>query len=239
MRSGRDGRMELEKHDRKEMKNLFCTLLLATLGCASVHAADLELDDCDVLLGKKSNAAYKSWMKENHKEAESGNRDAIRLRAAEANNRLACHEEVLTGSSGWGVTMTSADGSSESQLPPIITDIRKHAAAWRALNQAVKYGHQAGAFDVGYKGAAAQQVMRYAAELPEQLEGAYADAAAVYEYDCVLKRQFGRRDRNAGCASVRSTKARLLPLVAAERRQVLDVSARQWAEQLPAVPKNQ
>ncbi|KRB92468.1 hypothetical protein ASE26_05755 [Duganella sp. Root198D2] len=231
--------MELEKHDRKEMKNLFCTLLLATLGCASVHAADLELDDCDVLLGKKSNAAYKSWMKENHKEAESGNRDAIRLRAAEANNRLACHEEVLTGSSGWGVTMTSADGSSESQLPPIITDIRKHAAAWRALNQAVKYGHQAGAFDVGYKGAAAQQVMRYAAELPEQLEGAYADAAAVYEYDCVLKRQFGRRDRNAGCASVRSTKARLLPLVAAERRQVLDVSARQWAEQLPAVPKNQ
>jgi hypothetical protein len=135
--------------------------------------------------------------------------------------------------------MTSADGTSETQLPPTITDIRKQAPAWRALNQAVKYGHQAGAFDVGYKGAAAQLVVRYAAELPEQLEAAYEDAAAVYEYDCVLKRQFGRRDRNAGCASARTTRARLLPLVAAERRQVLDVSARQWAEQLPAVPKNQ
>jgi len=218
---------------------LLCAMLLATLGCASVHAADLELDDCDVLIDKKSNAAYKGWMKENQKEAEAGNRDAIRLRAAEANNRLACHEEALTGHSGWGVTMTSADGSSETQLPPTITDIRKQAPAWRALNQAVKYGHQAGAFDVGYKGAAAQLVVRYAAELPEQLEAAYEDAAAVYEYDCVLKRQFGRRDRNAGCASARTTRARLLPLVAAERRQVLDVSARQWAEQLPAVPKNQ
>lgn len=80
--------------------------------------------------------------------------------------------------------------------------------------------------------------MRYAADLPQQLEAAYEDAAAVYEFDCVLKRQFGRRDRSAGCASVRAARARLIPLVAAERRQALDASARLWAERLPAVAKD-
>ncbi|MQA39133.1 hypothetical protein [Rugamonas aquatica] len=223
----------------KTTHRLLYTLLLATLGCASAHAAGLELSDCDILIGKKSNAAYKDWLKDNQKEADAGDRDAIRLRAIEAHNRLACYEEKLTGDNGWGMTMTSSDGSSETRQPPGIANIRKQPAAWRTLNQAVKYGHQAGAFDVGLKGASAELVVRYAAELPQQLEAAYEDAAAVYEYDCVLKRQFGRRDRNAGCASGRAARARLIPMVAAERRQALDASARLWAEQLPAVPKNQ
>ena len=223
----------------KTARRLLYPLVLATLACAGAHAAELDLSDCDVLIGKKSNAAYKGWLKDNQKEAEAGDREAIRLRAIEAHNRLACHEEVLTGDDGWGMTITSADGTSESHLPPGIADIRKHPAAWRALNQAVKYGRQAGAFDVGHKGAAAELVVRYAADLPQQLEPAYEDAAAVYEYDCVLKRQFGRRDRDAGCASARTARARLIPLVAAERRKALDASARRWAEQLPAVPRNQ
>jgi hypothetical protein len=221
----------------KTTRRLLCALLLSSLGCAGAHAASLELSDCDILIGKKSNAPYKGWLKDNHARAEAGDRDAIRLRAIEAHNRLACHEEKLTGDAGWGMTMTSSDGTSETHLPPGITDIRKQPAAWRALNQAVKYGHQAGAFDVGQRGAAAELVVRYASDLPQQLEAAYGDAAAVYEFDCVLKRQFGRRDSKAGCASARSARARLMPLVAAERRQALDASGRLWAEQLPAVAK--
>jgi hypothetical protein len=221
----------------KTTRRLLCALVLSTLGSTTTHAAGLELSDCDILIGKKSNVAYKGWLKENQKEAEAGDRSAIALRAIEAHNRLACHEEKLTGDTGWGMTMTSSDGASETHLPPGIADIRKQPAAWQALNQAVKYGHQAGAFDVGQKGAAAELVVRYAADLPKQLEAAYADAAGVYEHDCVLKRQFGRRDRDAGCASARSSRARLIPLVAAERRRALDASARLWAEQLPAVPK--
>ena len=222
----------------KTTRRRLSALILSSLGCAGAHAASLELSDCDILIGKKSNAAYKAWLKDNHARAEAGDRDAIGLRAIEAHNRLACHEEKLTGDAGWGVTMTSSDGTSETHIPPGITDIRKQPAAWRALNQAVKYGHQAGAFDVGQKGAAAELVVRYAADLPQQLEAAYEDAAAVYEFDCVLKRQFGRRDRSAGCASVRAARARLIPLVAAERRQALDASARLWAERLPAVAKD-
>jgi hypothetical protein len=220
------------------IRHVVCGLVLAVMG-ASAHAAELELDDCDILIGKKSNAAYNTWRKQNQKEADAGDRDAIRMRASEAHNRLACHEEKLTGDTGWGMIMTSPDGTSETHLPPGITAIRKHPAAWRTLNQAVQYGHQAGAFDVGQKGAVAELVVRYAADLPQQLEAAYEDAAGVYEYDCVLKRQFGRRDRAAGCASARTARARLIPLVAAERRQALDAAARLWAERLPAVPKTQ
>jgi len=222
----------------KTPRHLLCVFALATLGCAGAHAASLDLDDCDVLTGKKPSAAYKGWLKDNQKAAVAGDRDAIRMLAAEANNRLVCYEETITGASGWAVTMTSDDGStSESQVPSGIKDIRKQPAAWRALNEAVKYGHQAGGFDVGYKGATAQTVLRYASALPEQLEAAYEDAAAVYEFDCVLKRKFGKRDTKYGCTSARSARARLIPLVAAERRQALDVSARQWAEQLPVSSK--
>ena len=218
---------------------LLCALALAAFGHAGASAADLELSDCEILIGKKSNADYKDWLKANQKEAEAGDKDAIRLRAMVAINRLACEEEAVTGNAGWGVTMTSDDGSSESYQPPGISDIRKQPAAWRALNQALKYGRQAGAFDVGLRGAVADLVVRYARDLPQQLEAGYQDAAAVYEYDCVLKRQFGRRDRQAGCASARASRARLIPLVPAERRQALDASARRWAEQVPAVPKDQ
>ena len=223
----------------KTPPRLLCAILLSLLGSAGAHAASLELDDCDILLGKKSAAAYQGWLKDNNKQAEAGDREAIRLRAIEASNRLACHEELLTGDEGWGMVMTSADGTSESKEPAGIPDIRKQPAAWRALNQAVKFGHQAGAFDVGMKGASAQLVSRYAADLPQQLEGAYEDAAAVYEFDCVLKRRFGRRDRDAGCASARATRAKLIARVPAARRQTLDASARLWAERLPAVPKDQ
>ena len=221
----------------KTIRNLLYPLILATASCASAHAADLELSDCDILIGKKMNAAYKGWLKDNNKQAEAGDREAIRLRAIEASNRLSCHQEAITGDDGWGMIVTSGDGTSETHLPPGIPNIRKHPAAWQALNQAAKYGHQAGAFDVGHKGAAAELVVRYAADLPQYLEGAYEDAAAVYEYVCVLKRKFGRRDRATGCASARTARARLIPLVAAERRRTLDASARRWAEQLPAVAK--
>jgi len=223
-------------HSMKIRRRLLWAFAFATFGCASAHAASLEqdLDDCDVLVGKKPSPAYKGWLKDTQKAADAGDRNAIRMLAAEANNRLVCHEEAITGDSGWSVTMTSKDGTSESQLPSGIKDIRKQPAAWRALNQAVKYGHLAGGFDVGYKGAVAQTVLRYAAVLPDQLEAAYEDAAAVYEFDCVLKRPFGKRDSKYGCASARSARARLIPLVPAERRQELDVSARQWAENLPA-----
>ena len=222
----------------KTTRHVLCAFIFATLGCAGAHAASLDLDDCGVLTGKKPNAAYKGWLKDTQKAADAGDRNAIRMLAAEANNRLVCFEEAITGNSGWAVTMTSEDGgTSESQIPSGIKDIRKQPAAWSALNQAVKYGHQAGGFDVGYKGATAQTVLRYAAVLPDQLEAAYEDAAAVYEFDCVLKRKFGKRDTKYGCTSARSSRARLIPLVSAERRQALDVSARQWAEQLPVASK--
>ncbi|AXA90551.1 hypothetical protein DPH57_04800 [Massilia sp. YMA4] len=84
------------------------------------------------------NAAYKGWLKYNKKQAEASDREAIRLRAIEASNQLSCHRGGITGDDGWGMIVTSTDRTSETHLPPGIAKIRKHPAAWQALNQAAK-----------------------------------------------------------------------------------------------------
>ena len=74
---------------------------------------------------------------------------------------------------------------------------------------------------------------RYASALPALLEQGYEDAAGAHEFDCVLKRSFGKRVTAISCTIDRTTRAQLLPLVAPARRQVLDAQGRAWAEKVP------
>lgn len=221
------------------MRRALLALSLAALGGA-VHAAGLDLSDCRIINGKRAAAEYKAWRVENGKLAGQGDRDAIGMRAADANNRLACQEEVLTGNSGWSVTVSSSDpkqaGESTTTTPAGIADIRRHPQAWNTLKEAVRLTRQAGAFDPGFKSISAQIVLRYAHALPDQLEAAYSDAEGAYEYDCVLKKPFGERNTDAACTADRSARAQLLPLVKPARREALDAAAHAWAEQLPATP---
>lgn len=218
-------------------KTLLCTLLLSALA-PSIHAAELDLADCDILTGGKAAATYQRWLQTNGREADGGDREAIRNRAAVASNVLACHEEKLTGDIGWSVIETTASGKNagdtQSTLPPGIANIEKHAAAFKSLKDAVRYSHQAGAFDPGYKSISAQTVARYAGALPEALEQGYEDAAGAYEFDCVLKRSFGKRVTAISCTIDRTARAQLLPLVAPARRAVLDAQGRAWAGKMPA-----
>ncbi len=218
-------------------KTCIATLILSAMAPLT-HAAELDLADCDILTGGKAAATYKSWLQTNGREADGGDREAIRNRAAVAGNVLACHEEKLTGDSGWGVIETTASGKNagdtQSKLPPGIANIEKHAAAFKSLKDAVRYSHQAGAFDPGYRSISAQTVARYAGALPELLEQGYEDAAGAYEFDCVLKRAFGKRVTAVSCTIDRTTRAQLLPLVAPARRQALDAQGRAWAEKVPA-----
>lgn len=218
-------------------KTCIATLILSAMAPLT-HAAELDLADCDILTGGKAAATYKSWLQTNGREADGGDREAIRNRAAVAGNVLACHEEKLTGDSGWGVIETTASGKNagdtQSKLPPGIANIEKHAAAFKSLKDAVRYSHQAGAFDPGYRSISAQTVARYAGALPELLEQGYEDAAGAYEFDCVLKRAFGKRVTAVSCTIDRTTRAQLLPLVAPARRQALDALGRAWAEKVPA-----
>lgn len=208
--------------------------LCLALTCASSQAAKISLDDCELITAKPLRADFKDWLAKNRKLAADGNLEAQTYVAAEANNRLACLEERITEKSGWSMTMSSGDDTSETTSSPGIPNIKKNADAYAALKDAVKYTHQAGANDPAYRGMSAQLVLRYQAVLPEALETAYEDVAGANHLECVLKRQFGKRDAKYACASHRTTLAQLTTKVSAERRAVLDQKAQQWAADFPA-----
>ncbi len=202
--------------------------------CAGAQAAKISLDDCELITAKPLRADFKEWLAKNRKLAADGNLEAQTYLAAEANNRLACLEEKITEKSGWSMTMSSGDGASETTSSPGIPNIKKNADAYAALKDAVKYTHQAGANDPAYRGMSAQLVLRYQAVLPEALETAYEDVAGANHLECVLKRQFGKRDAKYACTSHRTTLAQLTTKISAERRAVLDQKAQQWAADFPA-----
>ncbi len=208
-------------------------LICLALTCASSQAAKISLDDCDLITAKPLRADFKDWLTKNRKLAADGNVEAQTYVAAEANNRLACLEEKTTEKSGWSVTMTSGDGTSETTSNPGIPNIKKNADAYAALKDAVKYTHQAGANDPAYRGMSAQLVLRYHTVLSEALETAYEDVAGANQLECVLKRKFGNRNAQYACTSHRTTLAQLTTKVSAERRAVLDQKAQQWAADFP------
>lgn len=207
--------------------------LVLALICANSYAAKISLDDCDLITAKPLRADFQSWLNKNRKLANEGNVEALTMVAAEANNRLACLEEKITENSGWSMTMSSAEGTSETTSNPGIPNIKKNADAYAALKDAVKYTHLAGATDPAYRGMSAQLVLRYQATLPEALETAYEDVAGANQLECVLKRKFSKRDAQFACSSHRTTLAQLITKIPAERRALLDQKAHQWAAGFP------
>jgi hypothetical protein len=151
-------------------------------------------------------------------------------------NRLACLEEEETGDEGWSVIETSRDDGeaavSEMSQPAGIADIARKPKALKALKDAVRHTHQAGAFDPGYRSVSAETVAKYAAALPELVEQAYADIAGVYEFDCLQKRKYGKRDSKTACIVARNARAKLTPAVPAARRAVFDEAGRDWASKV-------
>jgi hypothetical protein len=207
-------------------------LLAFALSCASSQAAKIDLDDCDLITAKPLRADFQAWLNKNRKLANEGNHEAAKMVAAEANNRLACLEEKITEKSQWAVTMSSADGASETTSNPGIPDIKKYPEAFSALKDAVRYMHQAGLNDPAYRGISAQLVLRYLAALPDSLEMAYEDVSGANHVECVMKRTFGKRDQKFSCASHRTTLAQLSVKLPAERRAELDAKGQQWAANL-------
>ncbi|MFZ6875581.1 hypothetical protein ACO0LF_26235 [Undibacterium sp. Di27W] len=208
-------------------------MFFLALTSASSQAAKISLDDCDLITAKPLRADFQTWLNKNRKLAGEGNVEALTMLAAEANNRLACLEEKLTEKSGWTMTMSSADGTSETTSNPGIPNIKKNPDAYAALKDAVKYTHLAGVTDPAYRGMSAELVLRYQTTLPDALETAYEDVAGANQLECVLKRKFGKRDAQYACSSHRTTLAQLTTKIPAERRAALDQKAQQWAADFP------
>lgn len=204
---------------------------ILVLSSSGTLAANLDLNDCKVLMGQKSVKAYQGWLNQQRKEAAQGHLEALRMLAAEANNRFVCHEEAVLGDQGWGITIES-QGVTESKEPSGIAQIQGKPQAFEALKEAVSRAHQAGQYDPGYRAISASLVAKYKQALPDQIESAYEDIAGNYEFDCVLKRQYGKRNSKSACVMARSTKAQLFQSIGDARRAQLDTAGRRWAETL-------
>ncbi len=213
-------------------------LLLTAVFMSGAHAATMDLSECSVLSGKAFASDYKKWKIDNQRRADAGEQEAIRARAGVAFNWLACLEEEQSGDEGWTVVEESGNadkgGVSKTTGPAGIADIAKKPAALKALKEALRYSHQAGAFDPGYRSMSGQLAAKYVKALPESIEDGYVDAAGAYEFDCILKRPYDNRNSKIACAMIRPAKAQLALKVAPERRAALDATAKAWAQAVPA-----
>ncbi|MFZ6723159.1 hypothetical protein [Undibacterium sp. Ji49W] len=211
---------------------VFLPLFLAL--CNQAHAEQIDLDDCGLLTAKPLRADFQDWLDKSRKQASGGNADALKMLAAEANNRLACFEDLLTDNSQWSMTVTGKDGGSETRSNTGIADIKKYDDAYAALRDAVSYMHQAGRKDPAYRGMSAQLVLRYVTALPERVETAYEDVSGANQLECVMKRKFANRDPQYACPMHRTTMAQLGVKLPAGRRAVLDAKGQQWAADFAA-----
>jgi hypothetical protein len=67
--------------------------------CPAVWSATLGLDDCKLLLAKPLSADVADWKAQPEAKALRGDQKAMMLMAVEANNRLVCLDEKITGNS--------------------------------------------------------------------------------------------------------------------------------------------
>jgi hypothetical protein len=211
----------------------FIALLCIAAPC-TFAAESLDLSDCDVLLGKKDRPEFDRWLSRVHLDAKAGQLYARRAIAGAANNTMACHEEAATGNdSAWKLSVSSKDEKGQdvvgTRTSEGIKDVQQRPAALKALREVIAQSHSVGEFDPGYRTVAAEWVLKYSKILPDLLPQAYEDVAGAYQFDCVLKRSYGKRLREEACADERQLVRQFLPRVSAHQRDAADRRAAAWA----------
>ncbi len=216
----------------KSRTSLLLALLILpfSLASSSAYAAKLDLEDCDQLLAKPASKELQSLLDKNKKAATNGDQNALILLAGITNNKLACHEEKITGNSGWGVVMSDDKGNVESKLPSGIKDIKKYPEAWASLQDFLNYANKAGEKDPAYRGMLAQKILTYGHDVPDWLERGYEALSGGNQLECVMKKQVGKRDRRFVCQEYRSWLAQYSVRLNQDKRNELDSKALQWAQ---------
>lgn len=214
--------------------SLLALLLPFSLTCSIAQAAKLDLEDCDQLLAKPASKELQALLDKNKKAAATGEQNALSLLAGVANNKLVCHEEKITGNSGWGVVMSDDKGNVESQQASGIKEIKKYPEAWASLQDFLNYAYKAGEKDPAYRGMLAQKILSYANDVPDWLERGYVALSGGNQLECVMKKQIGKRDRGFVCQEYRSWLAQYSVKLSQAKRAELDKTALEWAKNYTA-----
>lgn len=212
-------------------RRFLTTLLLAA--CAPLaHAAgavtDTDLEDCNVLLGKTKKAAFDRTLKTMQQAASRGDAGDVMRYGAALHNRLACLNTKYTGDEGWGMVMSSEDGSSVEAKHPPHADPAAHPDLAAALRAAVRNFERIADTDLRARTLLGQYHADYAGYLKQPAQG-YVYMASVYSAQCrnVADRDKATRSR---CQTLRQDRILYNGLVAPAQRAQLDDAATAWAD---------
>lgn len=211
---------------------LFLTTLLLAACAPLAHAAsavtDTDLEDCSVLLGKAKKAAFDRTLKTMKQAAASGDADDVMRYGAAVHNRLACLNTKYTGDEGWGVVMSSADGTSVEAKHPPHADPAVHPDVAATLREAIRNFERIADTDLRARTLLGQYHADYAGYLKQPAQG-YVYMASVYSAQC---RNVAERDKDtqSRCQTLRQDRILYNGLVAPAQRTRLDDAATVWAD---------
>jgi hypothetical protein len=204
------------------------------LACAS-HGAlaapalvDGDFENCDVLMGKAKKAAFKSALRSMKQGAEAGDAGESMRYGAVLNNTMACIDEEVTGSSGWGVEMSNADGSVVESSRPTRADPNAHPRLAATLREAIRNYERVAETELDARLLLGKYYSDYHAYLKQPAKG-YVYTASVYSAECrpAVRRKAGADDR---CQSLRQDRILYNSLLTPAQRSAADGEATAWAD---------
>jgi hypothetical protein len=213
----------------------FVSAVLAACIAGHAHAApamsERDLADCDVLTGKAKKAAFNKELRAMKRASDAGAVEDVMRYGAVLHNKMACINEEVTGSSGWGIVQTDSDGSTQAIHPPH-ADPGTHPDMAATLREAIRSFERIADTDIPARVLLAGYYANYNQYLHEPGKG-YLYIASVYAEDCMKPGQ-PARSGNGRCQALRQDRILYNSLLTPAQRARLDVQAASWAEQYRA-----
>lgn len=207
-----------------------CAMLIASSSGAAVAAPSLvdgDLENCEVLMGRTKKAAFDAALKAAKSAAPATAGGAMHYGAI-LNNKMACIDEESTGSSGWGVVMSSEDGAESEAIHAPHADPGTIPALASTLGEAIRTYERVADTEINARVLLGKYYADYNAYLKEPGKG-YLYAASVYSAECRTAKQRNPRS-NGRCDSLRHDRILYNSLIPPAQRSALDAQAKAWAD---------
>jgi len=220
------------------MRSLFVVaLVVVALVASGASAVNLDLEDCDILIGQSQRQEFDAYMASQRVKAGKGNLFARKVLAAIANNRFACYLNDLDEGAGWSVMSIpdkNAAAGGASVMSTRVVDaaaIMKSRDAHESLRKAFEAAQALADEDIAYRNMASVYVADYAEAFPEKYAAAYRDALGVRDVACRYPEKAPGESGKSLCLSAKSAIASLYLKLPESERASLEKDGMAWAVQ--------